>query len=553
MKAKIFSLMTLSILSLVLLAGIGSAVVDFSPISFTSTIEQGDSLTVSFTATEANYGDFKSITFNTPITFTSGTNTFNSASSVSGAITSLNKGETSGTMSLLINVPDSQPIGVYTANLTLTGVYSISISYDLPITITVTEKPRPTEITDCLAIGDSGNLMDLEIEDIKVISGFGEEDNEWVPLDIIEVEVRVENNDKDFDLEDVEVSWGLYNLNTQEWIFDEEESDFKLKDGDETTLTFEFKLEDPDEFENNDDYVFYVWTNAVGEELDNSVCEVVSEDIDVIVENDFLILDNFEIEGTELEDEFYYDLLSCGGKYQITADLWNIGDSDQEDIEIRIHNSDFEIDETLEIGDIDAFDSESISFEFTIPEGMEEDVWHSLEFTIEEDGDVFENDYVDEDAEFKALFKLENCAVPQAFVGASLDSDAKAGKELVVRVTVTNTGTETTNYLINAYGYSEWASSASVEPTTITLKEGQSADVLITLNVQRDVSGERLFNIEVLSEGELVMSQPLSVNIEKALIGDIFSDNGLLTALIIGIAIVLIIIIIVLAVRLARK
>ena len=49
------------------------------------------------------------------------------------------------------------------------------------------------------------------------------------------------------------------------------------------------------------------------------------------------------------------------------------------------------------------------------------------------------------------------------------------------------------------------------------------------------------------------MSQPLSVSIEKALIGDLFGDNGLLTALIIGIALILVIIIIVLAVRVARR
>ncbi len=226
---------------------------------------------------------------------------------------------------------------------------------------------------------------------------------------------------------------------------------------------------------------------------------------------------------------------------------------DQEDIEIRVYNSDLGIDELLEIGDVDSFDSESISFEFTIPEGMEES-WYELEFTVQEDGDVFENDYTDDDAVFNILLDVgENCALAQAFVSASLDEGGKAGKELIVRATIKNTGTKSTSYLVNAVGYVEWASLINVDPSTITLEAGQSADVLIALKVNGDVSGERLFNIEVLSEGELVVSQPLSVSVEKALIGDLFGDNGLLTALIIGIALILVIIIIVLAIRVARR
>ena len=105
MKAKTLSLMTLSILALVLVVGLTSAAVDFSPVAFTQSVEQGDSITLSFTATEDGYGNLTGITFNTPVVFTSGSNTFNSVNSVSGAITSLAQNEVSGTMSLIINVP----------------------------------------------------------------------------------------------------------------------------------------------------------------------------------------------------------------------------------------------------------------------------------------------------------------------------------------------------------------------------------------------------------------------------------------------------------------
>ena len=553
MKAKILGLMTLSILAFVFLVGLTSALVTFDPSSFSQTVEQGASTTLSFQIEENDFGALTGITFNTPVTFTSGSNTFNSANTVSGAVSTLAQNATSGTMSLTINVPDHQPVGTYTGILSLTDATYSLVIHNLSITLTVTEKQRPSEINDCLAIGDSGNLMRLEIEEIKIVSGFGDEDTEWVPLDEVEVEVKIENNNNDYKIEDVEISWGLYNLDKQEWVFDEEESDFNLKDGDDKTFFFTFELEDPDDFEDSDTYAFYVWAEGEDEENNNElVCEFVSEDIDVIVESDFLILGNLQIEGIDLEDSRYPDKLSCGSTLQFTADVWNIGEDDQEDIEVRVYNNDFGIDEILEIGDVDSFDSESISFEFTIPEGMEEG-WNTLELTIQEDGDIFENDYTDDDAEFEVLLDLENCLLAQALVSAALDEGGKAGQDLVVRATITNPGDESTTYVVNAYGYAEWASTAEVSPSTFVLEAGQSIDVLITLNVDRDVSGERLFNIEVLSEGELVVSQPLSVNVEKALVGDLFGDNGLVTALIIGIAIDLIVIIIVLAIRVARK
>jgi len=552
MKAKLFSLMTLSILALVLVIGLTSAAVTFTPNTFTQTVEQGNSVSVSFTATETGIATIAAITFDAPVAFTSTTttDTFNSGSSVSGAISSLVISQTSGAMSLTANVPEYQTPATYTGTLTLTGD---GAPYTLLITITVTEKPRPLEVSDCLAIGDLGDLMELEIEDITVVSGLGEDDTEWVPLDTVEVEVRVENTEKDFKLEDVELGWGLYDLDTQEWVFDEEETDFNIKDGDERNLIFTYTLEDPDDFADGGNFVFYVWANAVGEEFDAPVCRAVSEDIDVVVESDFLILGNLQIEGIDLdEDNMYPGKLSCGSKLQLTADLWNIGDSDQEDIELRVYNNDFGVDETLEIGDVDSFDKESISFEFTVPEGMEEG-WNVLELTIQEDGDVFENDYTDEDAEFEVSLDLENCFFAQALVSASLESGGKAGGDLIVRATITNTGNDEATYLVNAFGYAEWASSATIAPNTIVLQAGQSADALITLDVNKGVSGERLFNIEVLSEGEIVMSQPLSVSIEKSLLGNVFGDNGLLTALIIAVAVILVVIIIVLTVRVARK
>jgi len=559
MKAKTLVLMTLSILALVLTMGlmsaVSSSVFTITDVNVpTSVAEDAGSFTFTFNLTYTGTSEDMDISFDDSTTSIGGIS-IPTATGMNGSI------------------DESKIITGTISNFANQGGNTINVI----INATTTGDSRDDETTFSVSITDVFNFcayddgtttndanLKVDIRDITV-SGFGEEDNEWVPLDEIEVEIRVDNKGN-YDVDDISLEWGIVgdDLN-EDWVVEFDEIDeFNLKDGDRDTFIITFRVDEDDlDFNLEDlvgnDYNLVVRATGTIDDSDAGVldekesCASDFEQVSIVKENDFLILDNFQIEGISLEDgKFYPDKLSCGSTLQLTADIWNIGDSEQNDIELRIYNSDFGIDEILEIGDVDAFDKESISFEFTIPEGMEEG-WNTLEFTIQEDGDIFENDYTDEDAEFEVLIDLENCALSQALVSASLDEGGKAGRELVVRSTITNTGTKSTTYLVNAVGYSEWASLINVDPSTTTLEAGQSADVLITLKVNRDVSGERLFNIEVLSEGELVVSQPLSVSVEKALIGDIFGDNGLLTTLIIGIALILVIIIIVLAVRVARR
>ena len=181
-----------------------------------------------------------------------------------------------------------------------------------------------------------------------------------------------------------------------------------------------------------------------------------------------------------------------------------------------------------------------------------EEKTYTLKLTIyDEDHDIYENDYDDEKAIFDVYLKVEgNCAVTKVILSAGVESGGKAGGELVIKATVTNPGSELTTYALIITEYDSWASLVDIKPSTLILDAGKSAEVLITFKVDKDASGDQQFNIEVLSEGELVIIQPVGpVSIEKVLLG----SKDLLTALIVAISIVLIIIIIVLAVKVARK
>ncbi len=410
---------------------------------------------------------------------------------------------------------------------------------------------------------DLGNL-NIKIEDFtnNGISGtvFGE-DKDWFPLDEIEVEIEVENDGND-DIDDIVVEWGLYNEKTGEWIIDDEEKDFNLKDGDRETLRITFNLDKNVDELNDNGFVFYAKATGEDDEFGgNETCMSDSEDIEVVVESDFVVLNDLKVPET----------VQCGGELQLTAEVWNIGDDDQEDVYVSVYNRELGIDEKVIIGDIDAFEDEKLDTLLKIPEDAEEKDYTLRLWVYDEDNEVYRTDYDDDDSEFTIPVRVEgSCiderdgeeAVPDAAVSASLESGGVPGEEMIIRATITNTGDESSTYRINAAGYAEWASSAEVAPNALILGSGDSGEVLFTFDVIEDVEeGEKSFDIEVVSDGEMVIKQPVSVVIEGkqglgipgGITGRIISGEnwylwgvGLLN-------IILVIIIIAIAVRIARK
>ncbi len=410
----------------------------------------------------------------------------------------------------------------------------------------------PEEIEACELTGNAHNNLKISGIDFSN-QGFGSEkfgdDDEWFPLDEIEVEIEIENKG-DEKIEDIEVEWGLYNVDANEWVKEiEDEKDFNLKDGKEEVITISFKLEsdldiDLDELVDGDTYKFYVIANGYDTEYEEDVCAYEEESIEMIIEDDFVVL--YDIQFSET--------VSCGTEVQLTAEVWNIGDNDQEDVSVKIYNSDLGINEMVEIGDIDSFDKEDLDFILSIPEDAEEKNY-PLDFSVyDEDEDVFQNDYDDQDSEFRTLLTVEgSCKGSEtALVSANLETGGKAGQEMVVRATITNTGDDLSTFTLNAAAYTGWASSVSLDASTIVLGPGESKDVLFTFDVKKDALAVNTFDIEIVSNGELVIKQPVSITIEPSAAGFEIGDNWYLW----GIAllnIILVIIIIIVAVKVAKK
>ena len=265
----------------------------------------------------------------------------------------------------------------------------------------------------------------------------------------------------------------------------------------------------------------------------------------------------------------YVETVQCGTDLQVLADVWNVGEDDQDEVSVRIKNKELDLDEIIEIGDIDAFENENLDTILRIPNDAVEKFYTLIFTVLDEDHDIYENDYDEDESEFTLPLKVDgscgttsagNGNVGGAAVFANLESESKAGEELVIKITVTNLGDDLTSYTLNAARYADWASSVNLDKTTLLLSSGSSENILFTFNVNEDASGEKEFDVEVLSGNELIVKQPVSVLIEESastgflsgLTGNVVKGNAYLWG--IGILnIVLVIIIVIVAIRISRK
>lgn len=396
--------------------------------------------------------------------------------------------------------------------------------------------------------------LELKIKSIDV-TGLGPEDNEWYPLDDIEVKVNVDNKgNSDADIDDVTIKFCLYDESNDECILDEDDVEisddgFNLDGGEDIDISITFQI-DPNDFDNAGDYVMYV--EAYSDDFGEENLAVQNSETVKIIDDDFAILANLKIPET----------VGCGENVEITGDVWNIGDDKNgEEISVNVQNKELGIDETVEIGDVNSWDSESVSFALTIPENAVEKAY-SLKFSVyDEDSDLYETDEDKDESVFTdSLVVQGNCVKPvvkDASITASLESEeVKAGEEVVIKATVKNTGEEKTVYSIGVDGYEFFSTVESVTPATLTLDAGESGQVSITLKLNEDASGEQIFNIRALFDAEEVKQQVSLVvegktSITGGAIGSSLRENWFIWVIVL-INIILIIAIITVAARMSK-
>jgi len=422
------------------------------------------------------------------------------------------------------------------------------------------------------AVNDTNLILNVDITN----KGDGE-DEEWLPLDTIEIEVELENNINDVDLNDVVFALGLYQKGSTKniagdmiWI-SEDDNEIKFGDIDEDDdglHKFEFRV-DPNEIDDGD-YILMV--KAYPNKDEDEYCIDYSDDLEGFGNSMYtaeieIIKESDEEKMVIIDTKKFTEpiIASCGEQVTLYTDIYNIGDEDFADqIMVSLYNSALGINlEKIATGDLDSGENTEVAFSFDIPSNAEEKQY-TLEmrtyYDYDEDGDKYKE--ISKKA-FFAYLKVEGNCISEstALISAKLISDRViAGEELIVQATITNTGEQTNTYAVNVDGHSGWSSSAKLDSQVLVLKSEESKDITMTFEIKKDVSGEKTFNIQVVGEGEKIYTQTVSVHIEgvenRGITG--FNVASLLENqnylwVIIALNIILAIIIVIVAVRIVKR
>jgi hypothetical protein len=535
MKNKSLGFSVLGILTLLTLLSFASATITFTNVPTLS--RDGNSATVTITST-----DNGTVAFTTPtpvITANGKTITFNLTSLViSDAV------PTPHTITINYVVPNESQFTFGTNySTTLTATMGASTA---PLTLSF--ENIPSEYPNL-----GGNLV-VSIDSLSD-DGFGD-DTSWFALDSITAKISVENNGPE-KIKSISVSYGLYDTQHNKWIFKDKASSFSLNDGDDKTVTADFKLTQLSKFDadNTGDYKFYAWATGEDEEFDSQKTSVTtSEDIEMQFESDFVTLDNIQVLNSD-------STIGCGQDVQLTADVVNVGSDDQNNVYVQLVNTPLGINKKVEIGDIDSLEKSTLDFTFTVPEDVTEGTYQIQLAVYNENDEGYTTEFGNDDAVFKLPISVSgSCStvVPVAVV-ANLETAAKAGEEFSIKATITNTASTRKTFTLELSDYDAWSTLVNVDKTSLVLDAGKSTDVLIKLKANEDVSGSKNFNI-VMKEGAKVFTQPVSVSVQG--VGG-FNITGLFSGLGLGgnaylwvigaLNVLLVLIIIIVAVRVIRK
>ena len=409
-------------------------------------------------------------------------------------------------------------------------------------------------------------VTNLTIEGVD-FSNTGEgEDTEWELLDEIEIEVDIQNNNQDDEV-DVVAVLGLFDSSgndvSDELTFlgdsreDEEQIEISIEEDNEETVSWEFKV--PADLDSGAyRLAVKVYDEDAGQSRDcvdtsNNLNNDFYQSISVEQTNDegrFVIVDEVELDTQ----------LTCGQTVSGEFTVFNVGEDDEERVRITILNRDLGVNIVREItSDLDQGEDETLDFSLTVPATARSGNY-ILEFITEYD---YDDGSYDQEADESTDYAIEvlgctgNIGNPSGgltniAINAELASDAKAGEELVVVATITNTGDEDADFSISARGYSEWAELTEISPQTLSIDAGESKEVTLKMIVNEDAEGMQAFDLQV-SESGRVQVQEIEVELAESNVKNIFNSESSLIWIIVAVNIILIILIIVVAVRMSRR
>jgi len=496
-------------------------------------------LTISFTLAAGVNPSVSSVTLNEGTTSSSFTADASSTGSFVGSLVDDAGANIIPTISGTGNITITQANNINYDNLQLGKLYQGSIN------VSNATESSIVSFQYIHTLCDDGPLNSSVLEITVDINNRGEgDDDDWLPLDEIEIEVEVDNEGNE-DLDDIMVEFALIEKDSGKdvtsdliWISkDDEEADLgDIDEGKDETHTFIFKVDTELGLDEND-YLIMVKAFPDGDEDEictdssNDLDDTYFEEINIDRENDddrLVIIEDIQADTVPL---------ICGQEAIIIAKAYNIGEDDQDKVLVDLTSKGLNIDLFIVLDNFDADDgAKTLEFSFFVPENVTADLYKFDFQTFYDWDDDLDPDLTSSYDENSQLFtwkfdvegKCLGSVITGSKISATLSEDtpkAVTGRELIIETIVENTGTEDTEYTLSISGLSGWAKVSAIDPETFTLAPGDTKDVTVYLDVDKDTkAGEKEFTLKT-TYGSESTEQKVLVDVEEGFAGFALVDN----------------------------
>ena len=479
--------LTLIILAVLLLTSAVLAAKSYT-VSTPSTITaiEGETKTTSFTITNDGNETLSNlaISLNSTSTLTDGTNTITINFNQTSIQNFLN--QTSETITVNATIPSDFDIGTYKAIIDLNGdSITKTASFDIVV--------DPNVCSD----GKKGNDFSVDIQNPD--SG-----DDFKPGDLMDIEADVSNDGSD-DM-DVKVEASLWDMDKGKKIAyvrsDEQNID---EDSDET---FNLELQLPyTGFDADNNYKLFVKAYESGNEDDN--CNYESQSQNLELEDDEVIIEKFTLTP---------NIVNCGDQVTAAVDVLNIGTNDQDDVTVKILNTELKLDKSSSAFSLDQYgDSDedmTETFIFTIPETSQEKDY-LITAAVYSDGPS--------NSQTQSLKIMCEAAQQTATTTTSTTGSlstpltlrsASIGSTLPFSYVITNPSAQSQTYSLELTPLGAWASPQS---QTVTVGAGQASSFTLNVPISTNIAeGTYSASVKLLSSGKILDTKSLSVELLRS-------------------------------------
>lgn len=379
------------------------------------------------------------------------------------------------TVTLTIDPNDKVDINTYDGTVTVAGAAKSD-------TFTLEIRVQPEVCSD-------GNVGDLNIDLREPDSG-----DDFKPGQRIPIEVKVDNDGND-DL-DVTVTAFLFDVDDGDNIEEVDSDEINIDEDD--SETFEFELAIPEDADESHSFKLFIKSHEDGNE--DEQCDETSVDLDIKRERNDVITKSIKLTPA---------IVNAGSSIEIVVTAQNIGSRDQDDVVVTLSNPELGLELQSNSFSLEKFDDDDTQverFTFSVPEDAETGSY-DIEATVAF-GSKTSSAFAPLRVEAKPVPPRPSAVLDTAEAPASVDQ----GKLFDLPVKVSNTGLVAETFTVQLVAGS-WA--GTLQPQTITLGPGKSSTVFFTVQPSESAAGSQSLSVELLSNGNILDSKRLSINLRQ--------------------------------------